>query len=83
MEIRRLKEIVANNQLKEKERVEACINNLENLELEKARNKLEDAKSQQQDVVEIGKVIREKELIDCYHLEANSEENNQVKIRKN
>jgi len=74
MEIRRIKGINVDNQLKEKRRLEAGIELMEIQEINEAKSELKIAKNQWIDIVNRGNEFREKELLDYHHAELNNED---------
>ena len=79
MEIRRIKGINVDEQLKEKRRLEAQVESLEAQNLEEAQIKLEEAMNQWNDIVKRGRECREKEMLDYHHAELNNEDEDQMK----
>ena len=82
MEIRRIKGINVDNQLKEKRRLEAGIEMMEIQEINEAKSELKIAKNQWIDIVNRGNEFREKELLDYHHVELNNEDEDQLKMKK-
>ena len=82
MEIRRIKGINIDIQLKEKRKSEAGIELMESQDLNEVQNELEIAKNQWIDIVNRGKEFREKELLDYHHTELNNEDEDHLKMKK-
>ena len=82
MEIRRIKGINVDIQLKEKRRLEAGVELNEIQDLHDAKKELEIAQNQWNDIVKRGKEFREKEILDYHHTELNNEDEDQLKSRK-
>ena len=81
MEIRRIKGINVDEQLKEKRRLEAQVESLEAQNLEEAQIKLEESINQWNDIVKRGREHREKEMLDYHYAELNNEDEDQTKNR--
>ena len=82
MEMRRLKGIAIDTNLKEKRRTKAEIDKIHLQELDEVKQELERAKVQWKDIVERGKEIREQEILDYHYSVVSSEDENQRKMKK-
>ena len=82
MQICKLKGIVVDKELIEKRRKEAELNDEELSDEKEAEEALEKAKEEWKDIVDRGKEIREKELLDYHHSEVICENEDQIKKKK-
>ena len=82
IKIRKLKEIVVDSKLMEKRKLEAGITEADVHDVSEAKKVLEKVKEEWNDIIERGKKIREKELLDFHHSEVMCENEDQRKTKK-
>ena len=82
MQVRRLKGILIDNEVMEKKRRIAQIEEFETMDIEEAKRAVNQAKEEWNEIVKEGKAIRERELLDYHHTEIVCENDDQIKSKK-